>query len=113
MHGKQQLREKATDRLSWHWPVDVRELLRSGEYELVAGAAPVPERPAVTTALGQPIPSADETAEQRAARKEARTDALTSLSAAEVRGISDTYGLKYENKPAAIEAILEREFPEA
>lgn len=34
--GKRQVREVATGALSWRYPVDARELVASGEYEIVS-----------------------------------------------------------------------------
>jgi len=110
MVGKQQVRERASGKVTWHWPVDVKELVASGEYEVLSDVDP-PTLAAglVATTLGAPI--ADAASATPAARADRRA-ALLGLSAAEVRGLAETYGVKYENKPDAIDAILEQEFPE-
>lgn len=109
MLGKQQVRNKKSGNVSWHYPVDARELVETGEYEIASEVETASE--AVTkqirTTTGAPIRDSGDPV-----TKDERSEQLEKLSAAEVRGIAETHGIEHKNKTDSIAAILEKEFGE-
>lgn len=108
MHGKQQVKRLSTGDVSWHYPVDARELVESKEYAIVSDIdAGEPVEKEIRTTTGAPIRDNDDPV-----TRDDREKQLTKLTAGEVRAIGEQHGLEAGKKADMIAAILEKEFGE-